>query len=178
MRKFAFTLAAVILPFVSATAAGTRPAGRVVTDLSGDGWVFDGKPVSVPHTWNAVDGADGIGPKKSESVGAVSYARRRGLYRCSLPDARKGRRYFVRCRGVCQKATVRVNGVEIGRHVGAFTAFTFEATNWMKPSGNVLEIEADNTIDPDVPPRVGDWTMFGGVYRKVELIETGRICID
>ena len=176
--SFAAVAAMAVLPFVSASAAGVGEDGRVVTDLSGGGWTFDGRPVSVPHTWNAVDGADGIGPKKSESVGAVSYARRRGLYRRSLPNARKDRRYFVRCRGVCQKATVRVNGVEIGRHVGAFTAFAFEATHWMKPSGNVLEIEADNTIDPDVPPRVGDWTMFGGVYRKVELIETGRICID
>ena len=35
--------------------------GRVVTPFNTD-WTFDGKPVTLPHTWNAVDGADGLPP--------------------------------------------------------------------------------------------------------------------
>ena len=33
---------------------------RTVTPLA-DGWTADGSPVSIPHTWNAVDAADGEG---------------------------------------------------------------------------------------------------------------------
>lgn len=174
------TVACVLaVSLVSAGVFAGMPLGRIVTDLSGSGWTFDGEAVSVPHTWNAKDGADGEGvPTSDESVSVATYARRCGIYRRALPCPRDGKRYFIRCHGASQKATVRVNGEEIGRHVGAFTAFCFEATRMLRPCGNLLEIEVDNIVDRDVPPVRGDWTMFGGLYRKVELIETDRICID
>lgn len=159
--------------------ARCRADGRVVTDLSGAGWTLDGEAVSVPHTWNAKDGADGIGPRFEDSASALSYVRQRGRYRRELPTVRqKGRRQFVRCLGAAQKATVRVNGMEIGRHVGSYTAFAFETTKCLNPSNNVLEIEVDNFVDPDVQPSGADFTVYGGLYRGVELIETDRVCID
>ena len=158
---------------------GGRRRGRIVTRLDGHGWSLDGVPVSVPHTWNAVDGADGKGPRWSNSVSAPSYAHRRGVYVRELPGrVVAGRRYFVRCLGASQKAVVRVNGVELGRHVGAFTAFAFEATRALKPTGNRLEIEVDNIVDRDVPPLAADFTVYGGLYRGVEWIETDPVCID
>ena len=74
--------------------------GRVVTDLSGEGWTLDGEAVTVPHTWNAIDGTDGIGERRhhANSVAAQSYSHRRGVYRRNLPAAKAGRRYFVRFR--------------------------------------------------------------------------------
>ena len=152
--------------------------GRLVTRLDGADWTLDGAAVSVPHTWNAIDGADGKGPVSGDSASARSYVRRRGVYAHALPDRREKRRYFVRCLGAAQKATVRVNGQEIGRHVGAYTAFAFEATRWMAPRGNRLEIEVDNFVDGDVQPVQADFTVYGGLYRGVELIETDPVCID
>ena len=154
--------------------------GRVVTDLSGEGWTLDGKPVEVPHTWNAIDGADGIGERRhhANSVAAQSYSHRRGVYRRNLPAAKAGRRYFVRFRGASQRATVRVNGTTIGHHVGAFTVFCCEATRQMKPEVNLLEVEVENIYDPDIPPASGDFTVYGGLHRGVELIETDAVCID
>lgn len=154
--------------------------GRVVTDLSGEGWTLDGAAVTVPHTWNAVDGTDGIGARRHQanSVAAPSYARRRGIYRRNLPAAKDGRRYFVRFRGASQRATARVNGTAIGHHVGAFTAFCCEATRQMTNGVNVLEVEVDNFYDPDIPPAGGDFTLYGGLHRGVELIETDPVCID
>ena len=155
-------------------------AGRRETPLSGGGWTLDGEPVSVPHTWNAVDGADGgFNPKGTfTSCRAVSYERKAATYRRALPDPTPGKRQFVKCDGVSIKATVRVNGREAGRHKGAFTTFCIEVTDFLKPSGNVLEIVADNTLDDDVPPIVGDFTMYGGVYRDVFFVETDPVCID
>ena len=155
--------------------------GRVVTDLSGEGWTLDGEAVTVPHTWNAIDGTDGIGERRhhANSVAAQSYSHRRGVYRRNLPAAKAGRRYFVRFRGASQRATVRVNGTDIGHHVGAFTAFCCEATRQMSTNGvNLLEVEVDNIYDPDIPPASGDFTVYGGLHRGVELIETDPVCID
>jgi len=174
MRGFLLTLVAGL--------ALVTQAARTVTDLSGDGWTADGVPVAVPHTWNAIDGADGIGavnPERlNDSAGLGSYARKRVVYRRALPDARPGRRAFVRCDGASIVAEMRVNGRIIGRHEGAFTAFCFEITDCLKPSGNELEIAVDNAFDADIQPIDGDFTMFGGLYRPVWLIETDPVCID
>ena len=159
-------------------AFAANAAGRETVDLSGDGWTFDGAPVSVPHTWNAADACDGEGQKAADSASARSYARRRGVYSRRLPGRVSGRRYFVRCEGAAQKAVVRVDGHEIGRHVGSYTAFCFEATQWMSPAGSTLEIEVDNIVDRDVQPVQADFSVYGGLYRGVSLIVTDPVCID
>lgn len=150
--------------------------------LSGEGWWCEGAPVRVPHTWNAVDGADGLGVPEGQpghnSASSGSYWRGAKTYRRALPGKEKGKRHFVRCDGVSIKAEVRVNGKLAGRHVGAFSGFTFEVTELLKESGNELEITADNTYDPEVPPNEGDFTMYGGVYRDVWWITKPEVCID
>lgn len=147
-----------------------------------DGWTADGEPVSVPHCWNVADGADGKGvPKGWKGLSAVqcpSYERKAVLYSRNLPDPRDGRRQFIRCEGASTKATLLVNGKFVGRHVGAFTAFTFEITKFLQRSDNRLEIVVDNNIDANVPPYGGDFTVYGGLYRPVHYIETESVCID
>ena len=159
---------------------GTVAGARTTTSLSGDGWTADGVPVTVPHTWNGIDGADGGDDptKPFTACSAQSYVRKAVTYARALPPPTPGKRQFIRFGGVSIKAIVRVNGAEVGRHAGAFTAFCLEITKFLKPAGNTLEVVADNRYDPDVPPIVGDFTMYGGVYRDVELIETDPVCID
>ncbi|MDD3544248.1 MAG: glycoside hydrolase family 2 TIM barrel-domain containing protein [Kiritimatiellae bacterium] len=173
MNRNVFSLCAILLALAAF-------ADRKVTSLSGDGWTLDGEPVSVPHTWNAVDGCDGgVNPPGTfTSCRASSYVRKAATYARALPDPAPGKRQFVKCEAVSIKAAVRVNGREVGRHRGAFTAFCFEVTDFLKPAGNRIEIVADNTLDEDIPPIVGDFTMYGGVYRDVYFIETDPVCID
>jgi len=159
-------------------------AGRIETRLDGNDWTLDGLPVLVPNCWNKIDAADGDpGPgnnRKSrvESVPSRTYARRRGVYSRALPGAKEGRRYFIRCEGASQKASVRVNGRTLGSHKGSFTAFCFEATAALKPDGNRLEIEVTNEYDPTIPPIDADFSLVGGLYRSVWLVETDPVCID
>ena len=171
---------ACLLPLcaVAACVGLTAFGERLIVPLSGPGWTCDGAEVTVPHTWNAVDGADGFGPENGDSVSARSYVRKEVRYVRALPDPHPGKRCFIRCEAVCQKARVLVNGREAGRHVGAFTAFCFDITSLLKPSGNVLEIFADNRIDVEVPPIQADFTMFGGIYRDVWMFETDMLHID
>ncbi len=153
-----------------------------IRSLNGTGWTCDGLPVTVPHGWNIGDGADGLDvPKENRghrSVSSPSYERKKVCYARTLPDPVKGRRTFVKCEGASVKAEMRVNGKVAGCHAGAYTAFCFEVTDLLEPSGNRLEIDVDNAYDPDLPPNEADFTVCGGLYRNVWLIETPRVCID
>ena len=172
--KLAFALAV-------GAAVSLSAAARTVTCLSGEGWTFDGAPATVPHTWNAADAADGVNTMLNNpgtSVGSPSYCRGAHTYRRALPAPKEGKRYFVRCEGVSSKSELRVNDTYVGEHYGAFTAFAFEITSFLRPSGNELAIIADNSLDRNVPPISGDFSMFGGVYRDVWLIETDPVCIS
>ncbi len=158
-------------------------AGRTVVDLSGKSWICDGEAVTVPHTWNAVDGADGSPtgeppPKHGMSISPDTYVRKVARYTRALPDPRPGLRQFVRFDGVSRRTTVRINGQVAGTHVGAYTAFTVEATKFLKASGNSMEVTVDNLWDADVAPLSADYTLMGGIYRPVEWIETPPVCID
>ena len=174
-------IAALALAF--ALAVREAHAGRVVTPLDGNDWTLDGLPVLVPNSWNKLDASDGWpkgldAPRGDSSVSSPSYARRKGVYSRALPDAMPGRRYFLRCEGASQVATVRVNGVAVGTHKGAFTAFCFEVTDVLRSTGNKLEVEVSNEYDPAIPPASGDFSMCGGLYRSVWLVETDPVCID
>jgi len=155
-------------------------ADRLETRLSN--WTCEGAPVQVPHTWNAVDGADGQGAyptDKDNSVAGHGYLRTCKTYVTRLPDHPKTeKRYFVHCGGAAVRATVAVNGRLVGEHRGPHTAFAFEITPFLRAYGNVLEIAVDNYFDEDTPPLYGDYTVFGGLYRPVTLIETDPVCID
>lgn len=142
-------------------------------------WTFDGRPVTLPHTWNAADGADGGTPTNwpgHNSVSSQSYDRGKHVYATILKRPAENRRLFLRVPAACAKAEVRLDGRRIMEHVGAFASFGCELTPFR--DGAVLEIEVDNAYDPHMPPNEGDFTMFGGLYRGVELIEKPRVAID
>ena len=191
IRRLA-ALSAALLALVCGSACAELPARtgmRTTIDLSGSGWTLtesDGRSyaVRIPHAWNVEDGCDGKGVLSSERLAKNSscmnsYERKRVVYSRPLPNPAPGRRYFVRCDGASITATVSVNGRKAGEHLGAFTAFCFEVTDVMKPTGNVLEIAVDNFSRDDVAPPVNaDFTMYGGLYRGVSLVETPTVCID
>lgn len=176
-----------LLPALAAAAGLPQGEGRRVRPLVS--WTVDGQAVAIPHTWNAKDGCDGPGKASSHveddglwghnSVKGVGYARKSVTYRCELGERpRPGRRWFVRCEGASVSAKVVFNGQCVARHEGAFTAFGAELTPHVVNHDNVLEITVDNFWDADIPPLCADYTVCGGLYRPVWLIETDRVCID
>jgi beta-galactosidase len=125
--------------------------------------------VSLPHTWNAADGT------------SKDFARGPGVYRLRFraANAARGRCVYLRFSGVSIVSTVWLNGSLLGTHESAHSAFCFDATRALRTDGeNVLVVRADNTHREDIPPREGDFTMFGGVYRDVALIVTSPVAID
>jgi len=118
--------------------------------------------VDTPHTWNAVDGADGGG----------NYYRGVGWYRqhCAVPATDRGKRLVLEFGAAEQVADVWVNGTHLGRHEGGYAAFRFDATALLHAGAdNVVAVRVDNAYNPDIAPLSGDFTMQGGLYRDVTL---------
>lgn len=155
--------------------SGWHFAKSAADDQSG---ISDWEQVSVPHTWNAIDGADG---NPDGGGGGDSYYRAACWYKRDMgyDKAWEGKRVFIRFEGACLVSDVYLNGAHLGQHRGAFGAFCYELTPYLlKDKANLLTVKVDNRYQPDVPPLSGDFTMFGGIYRPVHLIVTGKTCIS
>ena len=145
----------------------------VAVSASSETW----NPVTVPHTWNALDAQNGSAGnpdlKSGYYRGACWYVRN-----LEVPADLKGRRVFIRFEAASIVARVYLNGALLGEHRGAFTAFCFELTSHLQFGGvNELRVQVDNSHFEDVPPLSGDFNLDGGIYRPVQLIVTGPVCI-
>jgi beta-galactosidase len=122
--------------------------------------------VTVPHTW---------GPEPRRS------AWYRSRFTVGSPDS--DRRIYVSFEGVATRADVYVNGRHLGQHLGAYTAFTFDATPAVVPGTNVLAVRVSNhpqdTAD-SLPSGAGKqlYRMYGGIYRKAWLLTTRAAHFD
>ena len=124
-------------------------------------------PVSIPHTWNALDGQDGGGDyDRSEHVYRLHFAR---------PEAEQ---VFIRFEGVNHTAAVHCNGRYVGTHRGGYSAFTMELTEALRDGVNRLAVHVSNGADAPIYPQTADFTFFGGIYRPVSLICVGRTHFD
>ena len=84
-----------------------------------------------------------------------------------------GKRYFLRFEAASLVADVYLNGKQLGEHRGGFGAFCYEITGELSASGtNLLAVRVSNKWEPDIAPLSGDFSVYGGLYRPVHLIET------
>ncbi|HJV60798.1 MAG TPA: glycoside hydrolase family 2 TIM barrel-domain containing protein [Albitalea sp.] len=130
----------------------------------------DWSQVMLPHTYNAVDG---------EAGGA--YYRGPAWYRLVIESATPrvdGRCRFLEFDGAALAADVWVNGRHAGRHEGGYARFRFDVTNLLTAGRNTLAVRVDNATLPSVAPLGGDFTVFGGLYRRVRLVETAPVHVD
>ncbi len=132
-----------------------------------ENWIFKkhpedvGEAVNLPHTWNAADGQDG---GDDYYRGRCTYARE---FAC--PPLEVGDQVYLECDGVANSAEVFLNGKEIGRHDGGFSAFRMNLTEALQEN-NLLVIAADNSVNDRVYPQKADFTFYGGIYRAVKLV--------
>ncbi len=128
------------------------------------------KKVTIPHTWNNLDVQSG-----------GNYYTGTGCYRRELfvDNNMKGKRFFLRFEGVGQVAEVYVNGIPVGTHKGAYSAFCLEITPILKfGQNNLILVKANNQPRPDIIPVTHTLFMvYGGIYRPVSLIITNKINI-
>ena len=90
-----------------------------------------------------------------------------------------GMRQFLRFGAVNYRATVWINGKQVGTHEGGFTTFAIEVTGALRDGENRIVVAADSQASATtLPPSVTDWENYGGITRSVRLIEVPQTYID
>ena len=135
------------------------------------GWQFTGldgqtTTVSIPHTWNNIDGQDG----------GNDYKRGSCRYETTFPlpafDA-ETQEVWVEFDGVNSSAKVELNGSVIATHDGGYATFRAEITSLLAEE-NTLVVTADNSVNDRVYPQKADFTFYGGIYRGVRLLVVNK----
>lgn len=123
------------------------------------------RQIHIPHSWNDRDVMDDM----------PGYYRGVGVYKKELviDERYREKQLYLHFEGANQIADVYVNGRQVLRHKGGYTAFTVplgELVTFGDSQPNEIRVEVDNRWNKDMPPLSADFTFFGGIYRDVHLI--------
>ena len=118
-------------------------------------------PVTLPHTWNAVDGQDG---GNDYWRGTASYVKT--FPKPELPEHGKA---VLEFQGAAMTADVFLNGIQLAHHEGGYSTFRVDMTDHLEEQ-NLLWVTVDNSENDCVYPQKADFTFYGGLYRNVEMI--------
>ena len=133
--------------------------------LLNTGWTFTkeghDEPITLPHTWNAVDGQDG---GNDYYRGTCSYTRT-----LEKPELSDGDRVVLQFDGVAMTAVVSLNGEKVAEHKGGYSTFRADITDALHDGANELIVTVDNSDNDTVYPQKADFTFYGGIYRDVTL---------
>lgn len=148
----------------------TDPAGQGEKDGWQNRTPAQTTSISVPHTWN-LGQHDGY-------VGKAWYFRSFGMpvnVSKLCVELHFGATFY--------RSKVWLNGMEIGRHEGGYTAYSFNITPYLRRE-NFLAVEIENQIGPATIPGLAmrgapdawyDWWDCGGIVRDVWLTLDGPI---
>ena len=123
--------------------------------------------VSLPHTWNALDGQDG----------GADYDRGAYAYCLALPEPQAGMRQYLEFQGANHIASVYAGDTLLGTHEGGFSTFRMDVTEVMAQGCREIRVVVDNRAS-HVYPQQADFTFYGSLYRDVALIQVPEAHFD
>lgn len=127
--------------------------------------------VNIPHTWNNID-ADDYTPGFYRGV---TWYRRD----VQVAEDSADKQVYIYFEGANQVVQLYVNGHFAGEHIGGYTRFSFDVTEFIKyGEANSIAIRVDNAHNPNIPPLSADFTFFGGIYRDVYMIYTDKVHVS
>lgn len=153
--------------FFKDTAAPTANKAQAPAQASAQA----GEKVTLPHTWNAIDGQDG----------GSDYFRGECTYTRLLPalTLKEDEEAYLCFYGVSQTAEVFISGELVTRHEGGYSRFYADVTRFFRTGGFMeLTVRVSNAVSDRVYPQAADFTFFGGIYRSVELLILDRSHFD
>ena len=136
-----------------------------------ENWQFtgpDGKTaaVTLPHTWNNIDGQDG---GNDYWRGICTY---KTQFAAPAFDAAT-QQVWLQFEGVNASAKVTLNGQEIMTHDGGYSTFRADITALLAENNNLV-VAVDNSKNDRVYPQKADFTFYGGIYRDVTLLVVNK----
>jgi len=122
------------------------------------------KSVDIPH--NAVDI---LYSHFDETMthGLFSYFKK-----VMIPEEDRNKTYHLTFEGVGHRAVIYINQIEVFEHLGGYTPFTINITDYVVCGvENTIFVLVDTTENPRIPPFGGvvDYLGYGGIYREVKL---------
>jgi beta-galactosidase len=126
--------------------------------------------VKTPHTFS-MDAIENIGYYRGET-----------WYRTfkEIPISMQNERIFIRFEGVGHEAEVYVNEKRVGKHIGGYSAFCYEITNFVKfGEKNLIVVNVSN--EPNykrIPINDKLFNHYGGIYRPVQIFSTPKCNIS
>lgn len=137
-------------------------------DVSSDGWGFpDGRSsgmVNLPHSWEYVHPTRSYIPFFNKKTATYS----KTIDVSEFQNASLTIRFY----GVSKNTELLVDGVKVGTHVGGYSAFAFDLTDYIQGKDAVTLTVNVTNVDTDSIPVNVDYTQWAGIYRDVELIAT------
>lgn len=128
---------------------------------------LEGEAVTLPHTWNQ-------SAENHYHRGACLYTRQ-----LNLEASLAGKTLYLEFLGANSVCTVYLNQQLVGSHRGGYSTFRFEITKYYDWNGeNLLAVLVDNSETDDVSPLFGDFTIFGGLYREVQVLAVPKTHFD
>ena len=145
---------------------------RVVSSFN-DNWLFsksktipsslpkEWESVTLPHTWNNIDGQDG---GNDYWRGTATYVKT-----FPRPSINRDERVFIEFKGAAMTADVFLNGKHVSTHRGGYSRFRADITPYLEDE-NIISVNVDNSSNTTVYPQKADFTFYGGIYRDVNMI--------
>ena len=125
--------------------------------------------VSIPHSWNNIDGQDG---GNDYFRGTCHYVK--NIVKADLP---KAERYYLEINGANSTSNVYLNGEHLRKHDGGYSTYRIDITDYLKDE-NLLVIAVDNSANEEVYPQMADFTFYGGLYRNVNIVCVNKTHFD
>jgi beta-galactosidase len=128
------------------------------------------RKVLVPHTWQ-------VEAALADYRGVAWYQRF-----FDVPESWLRSVLRIEFEAVFHSATVWVNGVLAGEHVGkGYTSFTLDITRAIQAGRtNTIALRVDNDFNQNMVPRgrSSDWAHDGGIYRPVQILVTPSTFVE
>jgi beta-galactosidase len=145
----------------------SAPDGAAAPGYNDSRWAA----VQLPHDWSMelpyLSPQEGGKPSMGFMQGGIGWYRKT----FAVPAAWKGRRVSLEFDGVYHRATVYVNGREVGFHPYGYTAFAYDITDYLFPGAeNVVAVKVDHSDCP-----TSRWYSGSGIYRHVWLNVTDPV---
>lgn len=120
-----------------------------------------GEIISLPHTWNAIDGQDG---GNDYYRGTCWYVKE-----FAKPQMNPSDHVYLEFPGAAMTADVYVNNEKVTHHEGGYSAFRVDITQKLQEH-NLLAVSLNNDDNLTVYPQKADFTFYGGLYRGVRMM--------
>ena len=137
-------------------------------DSTSDGWDFplggESGSIDLPHSWEYTHPEKSYIPAMNKKT--VTYTKELDV------SEYQGRNLFLKFNGSSKNTDLYIDEKFVGTHVGGYSAFVFDITDYVQGKQSVaIRVDVTN-IDTDSIPINVDYTQWAGIYRDVELIST------